>query len=70
MVCPSVVDPHPCRDMCSSIQEHLRELDVKACHTGRRVVAAAGTLLGGNDHVRATVLCILERARGWPVPVQ
>ena len=45
----------------------LRELDTQARRTGRPPAAAAGTLLGGSvDHVRAAVLAIVLRARGWP----
>ncbi len=48
------------------VQAALRELDTRATRAGRRPVAAAGTLLGGNDWVRRTVLEIVLRARGWP----
>ncbi len=47
--------------------ESLRELDTRARRLGGHPpVAAAGTLLGGNDLVRRTVLDIILRARGWP----
>ena len=49
------------------IEALLRELDTQARRTGRPAAAAAGTLLGGSvDHVRAAVLAIVLRARGWP----
>jgi hypothetical protein len=49
------------------VEAHLRELDTHAQRTGKRAVAAAGTLLGGSvDHVRHSVLSILLRACGWP----
>ena len=48
------------------VQAALRELDTQATRAGRRPVAAAGTLLGGNDWVRRTVLEIVLRARRWP----
>ena len=44
----------------------LRELDTQARRVGQMPVAAAGTLLGGNEWVRRTVLEIILRARGWP----
>lgn len=44
----------------------LRELDTRATRSGHPPVAAAGTLLGGNELVRRTVLDIILRARGWP----
>ena len=44
----------------------LRELDTQAQRVGQTPVAAAGTLLGGNEWVRRTVLEIILRARGWP----
>ena len=48
------------------VEAHLRELDIQARRTSLRAVAAAGTLLGGNDRVRETVLAILLRTSGWP----
>ncbi len=51
----------------AEVQPAFRELDTRAQRTGKRPVAAAGTLLGGNvDHVRLAVLAILLRAQGWP----
>ena len=51
----------------SEIEALLRELDTHAARSGKPVVAAAGTLLGGSvDHVRRTVLSIVLRARGLP----
>lgn len=44
----------------------LRELDTLATRLGHPPVAAAGTLLSGNELVRRTVLDIILRARGWP----
>ena len=41
----------------SEIEALLRELDTHAARSGKPVVAAAGTLLGGSvDHVRQTIL--------------
>ena len=48
------------------IEDHLRELDTQAKRTGKGLFAAAGTLLGGNERVRATVLSIVLQAGGWP----
>lgn len=45
------------------------ELDTCARRAGRPPFAAAGTLLGGNDRVRAAVLEILLRARRLPIGV-
>ena len=51
----------------SEIEHLLRELDTHAARSGKPVVAAAGTLLGGSgDHVRRTVLSIVLQARGLP----
>ena len=51
----------------NEIEALLRELDTHAARSGKPVVAAAGTLLGGSvDHVRRTVLSIILRARGLP----
>ena len=55
--------PHGLPD---EVAAQLRELDTQASRTGTRQVAAAGTLLGGTDHVRCTVLSILLRSSGWP----
>ncbi|MCY3930749.1 MAG: BREX system P-loop protein BrxC [Acidobacteria bacterium] len=44
----------------------LRELDTLATRLGHPPVAAAGTLLGGNEQVRRTVLDIILCACGWP----
>ena len=50
------------------IRGSLRELDTRARQLSNRPpLAAAGTLLGGTDHVRLTVLSIILRACGWPV---
>ena len=48
------------------IEDHLRELDTQAKRTGKGLFAAEGTLLGGNERVRATVLSIVLQAGGWP----
>lgn len=48
------------------IAASLRELDIAARRTGARPAAAAGTLLGGNERVRRTVLGIILRSRGFP----
>lgn len=49
------------------VEAQLRELDTQARRSGRRPVAAAGSLLGGSvDYVRVTVLSVLLRAGGWP----
>jgi hypothetical protein len=50
----------------TEVEAHLRELDTQARRSGLPLVAAAGTLLGGNDRVRETVLSIILRATGWP----
>ncbi len=50
----------------TEVEAHLRELDTQARRIGLEPVAAAGTLLGGNDRVRETVLSIILRATGWP----
>ena len=49
-----------------AVNDHLRELDTHARRTGMPAVAASGTLLGGNNRVRETVLAVLFRATGWP----
>lgn len=48
------------------VQAAFRELDTQARRMRKEPVAAAGTMLGGNDHVRETVLSVILRARGWP----
>ena len=50
----------------AEVEAHLRELDTHARRTSLPQVACAGTLLGGNDRVRETVLSIILRATGWP----
>ncbi len=51
----------------SEVGEALRELDVRARRIGKPLVAAAGSLLGGNvGHVRLSVLSVLLRACGLP----
>ena len=51
----------------SRVRDALRELDTRARRIGRDLVAAAGSLLGGNvGHVRLSVLSIVLRARGLP----
>ena len=51
----------------STVRDALRELDTRARRIGRDLVAAAGSLLGGNvGHVRLSVLSIVLRARGLP----
>ena len=49
-----------------AVNDHLRELDTRARRTGVPAVAAAGTMLRGNDRVRETILAILLRATHWP----
>ena len=44
------------------VEAQLRELDTQARRSGLEPIAAAGTLLGGTDRVRETVLSILLRA--------
>jgi hypothetical protein len=56
----------PRRGLPDTITPHLTELDKIATQTGTTPVAAAGTLLGGNEHVRRTVLEIILVATGWP----
>ena len=48
------------------IKAQLRELDVRGLRSGAGTLAAAGTMLGGNDAVRQTVLAILLRALDLP----
>ena len=49
------------------VRAALRELDGRAKRVGRPLVAAAGSLLGGNvGHVRLSVLSVLLRSRGFP----
>ena len=51
----------------SEVEDSLRELDVWARRIRQPLVAAAGSLLGGNvGHVRLSVLSILLRACGLP----
>ena len=51
----------------SEVEHTLRELEVRARRIGKPLVAAAGSLLGGNvGHVRLSVLSILLRACGFP----
>ena len=52
--------------LTDEVEAHLRELDTQARRTTLPVVAAAGTMLGGTDRVRETVLSILLRTTGWP----
>ena len=50
-----------------AVRHALRELDTRSKRLGRRPVAAAGSLLGGNvGHVRLSVLSIVLRACGLP----
>ncbi len=53
-------------ELPGEVRAHLKELDASATRLGVRRVAAAGTLLGGNEHVRRSVLAIILRAAGWP----
>jgi hypothetical protein len=50
----------------NEVEAHLKELDTQIRRTKIPAVAAAGTLLGGNDRVRETVLSIILKAKGWP----
>ena len=51
----------------SEVEHTLRELEVRGQRIGKPLVAAAGSLLGGNvGHVRLSVLSILLRACGFP----
>ncbi|HSW50630.1 MAG TPA: BREX system P-loop protein BrxC [Bryobacteraceae bacterium] len=54
------------RGLPEEIEAHLRELDTQVQRTQLPAVAAAGTLLGGSDRVRETVLAIILRGTGWP----
>jgi hypothetical protein len=56
----------PRRGLPDTIRPHFTELDKILKQTGTTPVAAAGTLLGGNEHVRRTVLEIILVATGWP----
>ncbi len=53
-------------ELPDEVRAHLRELDASATRLGVSRIAAAGTLLGGNEHVRRSVLSIILRAAGWP----
>lgn len=48
------------------VKAALKELDTRARRMKKEPVAATGTMLGGNEHVRETVLSVVLRARGWP----
>ena len=48
------------------VEAALTELDTRARRVGKPLAAAAGTLLGGNQRVRANVLSIILRARRQP----
>lgn len=51
----------------AEVEHALRELEVHGRRIGKPLVAAAGSLLGGNvGHVRLSVLSILLRACGFP----
>jgi hypothetical protein len=56
----------PRRGLPDTITPHFAELDKILKQTGTTPVAAAGTLLGGNERVRLTVLEIILVATGWP----
>ena len=49
-----------------AINEQLRELDTEVKRSGKVPVAVAGTMLGGNDRVRETILSIILKSCGWP----
>ena len=51
------------------IQALFRELDTRARQAGRPAVAAAGTLLEGNERVRSAVLQVLLRACRLPTSI-
>ena len=51
------------------IRAALTELDTRARRIGKPPLAAAGTLLGGNERVRSAVLSILLRARALPTGI-
>ncbi|MEQ9207693.1 MAG: BREX system P-loop protein BrxC [Phycisphaerales bacterium] len=57
----------PRNGLTSSIDASLRELDTFSKREKATPVAAAGTMLGGNDHVRLAVLAIVFRACGLPM---
>lgn len=52
-------------DMPEDVDHLLRELDVAGRRTGG-LLAAAGTLLGGNEEVRSNILSIFLKACGLP----
>ncbi len=56
----------PRRGLPDTITPHFAELDKILKQSSTTPVAAAGTLLGGNEHVRRTVLEIILVAAGWP----
>ena len=49
-----------------NLTAQLRELDIQAKRTGKRAIAAEGTMLGGNDRVRETILSIILTAVDQP----
>ena len=51
------------------IRAALAELDTRARRAGKPLHAAAGTLLGGNERVRAAVLAVLLRANRLPTGI-
>lgn len=57
----------PRNGLTKSIEASLRELDTVAKREHAQPIAAAGTMLGGNDHARLAVLSIVFRACGLPV---
>ena len=44
----------------------LKELDIQFKRTGKPAIAAEGTMLGGNERVRETILSIILRSVGMP----
>lgn len=57
----------PRNGLTHNIDASLRELDTIVKREQANPIAAAGTMLGGNDNVRLTVLSIVLRACGLPI---
>jgi len=54
------------RELPDEVEAKLHALDIEARRVGKPTLAAAGTLLGGNEYVRRAVLAIILRGCGWP----
>ena len=57
-------------ELPEEVKNQFQELDILARRSGFPLTAASGTMPAGNrEAVRATVLAVLLRARGWPEKV-